>query len=203
MRNVGLGLVLGASLLVAAASAARGAPDAPSPVRGVTTLYALDPLRSTLNFRTGETGHVVEANYARNRGSDLSFGNYVADALTVAIEGRRVGVLVDLGTSAELARRYGYVETLGGGQGYASLHLDGKRVMITRRVDAQAFQPLRESPALFDQGVASASLPVAVGHVYLARITDEVDPSFERIAKVLVVAHTPGQSVTLRWSPLK
>jgi hypothetical protein len=202
MRSVLLGLVLGASLLAATGSAARGAP-APAPVRGVTTLYALDPLRSTLNFRTGETGHVFEDHYARNRGSDLSFGNYVADALTVAVEGRRVGVLVDLGTSADLARRYRYVETLGGGQGYASLHLEGNRVMITRRVDAPSFQPLEESRALFAGGVPAASLPVAVGHVYLARITDETDPSFERIAKILVVAHAPGQSVTLRWSPLR
>jgi hypothetical protein len=196
-------LFAAAAALAATGSVARAAPDASAPARGVSTLYALDPLRSTLNLSSGETGHVFEGAYVHNRGSDLSFGNYVEDALTVAVEGRRVGTIVDLGASADLARRYGYAETVGGGQGYASLHLDGRRAMITRKVGAPSFQALRENAALFAQGVPTASAPAVLGHVYLVRITDEVDRSFERIAKVLVVAHVPGQSVTLRWSPLR
>jgi len=31
------------------------------------------------------------------------------------------------------------------------------------------------------------------------RITDRHDKSFEMFAKVLVVAYTPGESVTVRW----
>jgi hypothetical protein len=196
-------LALSLSLLAATASAARGAPEAPTP-RGVTTLYALDPLRSTLNLATGETGAVFQDHGIADRGSDLAYGLYAPDALTVGVVGRRLGTIVDLGTSADLAKRHGYAEVAGGGQGYASIHLEGRNLVITRRPGTGTFQGLRDAGALFAaRGVPQASAPVLLGHVYLVRVTDETDPSFERLAKVLVVGHVPGQSVAIRWSPLR
>jgi hypothetical protein len=196
-------LVLSTCLLAANGSAARGAPE-PAPPRGVTTLYALDPLRSTLNLATGETGAVFSNHGVVDRGSDLAYGLYAPDALTVGVVGRRLGTIVDLGTSADLARRHGYAEVAGGGQGWASIHLQGRRLVVTRRPGSGTFQGLQDADALFAaRGAPQASAPVVLGHVYLVRVTDEVDPTFERIAKVLVVGHVPGQSVALRWSPIR
>jgi hypothetical protein len=45
-------------------------------------------------------------------------------------------------------------------------------------------------------------VPIKVGHIYLIRITDRHDRSFERLAKLKVVSYVPGESVTIRWQVL-
>ena len=47
-----------------------------------------------------------------------------------------------------------------------------------------------------------SSVPVNVGHIYLLRITDPSDKTFELVAKIIVVGHVPNESVTLRWQIL-
>ena len=108
-------------------------------------------------------------------------------------------MLLDLGTPLELKAKHGYTETVGNGQGFASLHVKNGKVMIVQDFRAGTRQELKESGQLFDTPKNSASSPVKLGHVYLIRITDRHDKSYEIIAKLLVLAHTPEESVTFRW----
>lgn len=166
----------------------------------LTTLYRHDPLRSTISLADGSDGHVIQDGAVLNRSSDLDFGNYYAGALTIGIEGGRRGVLLDLGSQEDLAQRYGYSESVGAGQGFASLRVESGHVVIRRASESGAVQTLKESSDLFGPAAAGATRPAVVGHVYLARLTDEHDRAFERIAKILVVAQSPGESVTIRWA---
>jgi hypothetical protein len=63
-------------------------------------------------------------------------------------------------------------------------------------------QPLREASALFQEGRSNASAPVALGHIYLVRITDRFDKGAQSIVKFSVIAYAPKQFVTIRWSRL-
>jgi len=171
-------------------------------VGGLTTLYALDPLASSFCFADGKDGRVFQQNETRNRCSDLDFGNYADGSFTVGPEGGRLGVIIDLGDGDEMLKRYGFPETVGKSQGFASLHAEGGKVFVLKGSRPQTFQELKESEQLFAEGKVSASAPVKVGHVYLLRITDRHDRSFERLAKLKVVSYVPGESVTIRWQVL-
>jgi hypothetical protein len=200
MRALLVGCVVAAAAVVTTRSST-GEPRRSAEYR-LTTLFKLDPLRSAISLADGADGNAIENRVVVDRESDLDFGNFNVDSLTVGIQSGRRGVLVDLGTQEALARRYGYAETVGMGQGFASIHLEDGRAVIRRPSDASSVQPLRESTELFGLGVPSATRPAIAGHVYLARVIDERDRAFERIAKILVVAHVPGESVTLRWALL-
>jgi hypothetical protein len=169
---------------------------------GVVTLYALDPLARTFCFADGRDGHVFHNNEVMNRCSDIDFNNYNAGSFTVGIEGGRVGRIIDLGNGAELRQRYGYEETVGNGQGFASLRVEDGRVVILRDRRPQAVQELRESALLFQEGASGASAPIRLGNIYLVRITDRHDRTFQRIVKLMVIAYTPNESVTIRWQIL-
>jgi hypothetical protein len=169
---------------------------------GSATLYALDPLARSFCFGDGRHGSVVQGGEVRNRCSDIDFGNYEADSFSVGVEGARNGSIVDLGGSGDLSRRYGYAETVGGGQGFASLAAEGSRVRILKDRKDGTFQDLTESALLFKEGRGRASAPVRLGNIYLVRLTDRHDKSFQRLVKFQVVAHTPNQSVTIRWQRL-
>lgn len=169
---------------------------------GIVTLYALDPIAARLNLRDGDHGGVFDAHMAKNRGSDLDFAQYRAGEFTVGIEGSRTGVIVDLGTAIDLRQRYGYEETVGNGQGFASLRVVGREVVILRDYARQTTQTVAESEQLFGAAVPGAHAPVKLGHVYLVRIADARDPRHETLAKLLVLEYRPGESVTLRWQLL-
>ncbi len=200
MRGFALGCALAAGLVLAVRASSGGAGPTPDTGSRLTTLYRHDPLHSAISLATGEDGRYFDGGYARNRNSDLDFGNNNADALTVGIETGRKGVIVDLGSTEDLAKRFGYVEPTGGGQGYASIHYEGGRLVITRAVEG--FQPLPEGSLLLKGSTEGATAPAALGHVYLVRLVDTRDPAFERIAKILVVGHVPGESATIRWDLL-
>jgi hypothetical protein len=169
---------------------------------GVATLYALDPLAQSFCFRDAGDGHIFQRHEVMNRCSDINFHSYRPEQFAVGIEGGRVGVIVDLGTTDDLRMEYGYEETVGGGQGFASLHFaDGKLVILKDR-RPRVMQGLKESTQLFEQPTSSANAPVKLGHIYLARITDGNDPSFQLIVKLLVIGYKPGESVTFRWQSL-
>lgn len=165
---------------------------------GIVTLYALDPLASTFCFADGQYGHVVQQHEVRNRCSDIDFNNYNAGGFTVGIEGARLGAIVELGSAEDLWRRYGYEDGLGKVQGFASLRVAGEHVLIKGR-KAQTTQEVAEAVRLFQPGTPLAAAPVRLGSIYLLRLTDRVEPSFQRFAKFKVVAYTPGESVTIRW----
>jgi hypothetical protein len=169
---------------------------------GLTTLYALDPLSHSLCFADGKEGHIFQENEAKNLCSDLDFGGYSADSFSVGVEGGRVGVIIDLGDDAGLEARYGYRETVGNGQGFASLHVEDGRALVVKEVRPRTFQELKESEQLFADGKSVAKAPVKVGHIYLVRITDRHDKGFQLLAKLKVVSYVPGESVTIRWQVL-
>ena len=201
MRGFAFGCAATVAVVLVARSFAGGSGDAVVPESRLTTLYRHDPLRCAISLATGEDGHFIADNYIHNRASDLDFGSYNTDAFTIGIEGGRKGVLVDLGSVGDIAKRFNYVEPVGGGEGYASIHFAGGALLITRDVE-KTFQSIPESKQLLGTSAAGASLPVITGHIYLARLVDARDPTFERMAKILVVSHLAGESVTIRWDIL-
>lgn len=166
----------------------------------ISTLFALDPLAQSLCFRDSGPGLVFQSGEVRNRCSDLNFNSYAANSFTVGVEGGRRGVIIDLGTSSDLKTKYGFTETVGNGQGFASIDVANKKALILQDRKTRKMQELAESAELFSKPVSSsASAPVKVGHIYLMRVTDTNDKSFEMFAKLLVIAHVPNESVTVRW----
>ena len=65
-----------------------------------------------------------------------------------------------------------------------------------------SWQPLEESAKLFAEPKSSANAPIQLGHIYLVRITDTKEKSFQLIAKLMVIAYRPEEAVTVRWELL-
>lgn len=186
----------------ARAQEARTAPERQTR-GGVVTLYWLDPLARVLCLRDGRAGLMFQENRVANRCSDLSLTTAGGGSLVTGIEANRVGVFVDLGTADELRERYGYEDADAGGEGFASLRVQEGRLMILKEDSPQEkLQPLRESAALFTTARPSANAPIKLGHIYLLRIEDAKDRSFQLLAKLIVIAYRPNESVTLRWELL-
>lgn len=180
-----------------------GRPVAEQAVKdGVVTLYALDPLAQSFCFHDSSAGLVFQQHEVRNRCSDINFNSYFAEQFAVGIEGGRLGVIVDLGTAEDLKKEYGYEETVGGGQGFASVHFEDGKMVILKDRRARVMQDLKESTRLFAQPTSAAKALVKVGHAYLARITDRNDSNFQLLVKLLVIGYVPGESVTFRWQSL-
>ena len=166
---------------------------------GIFTMYALDPLARTLCFSDGKEGMAFTNTTWSNRCSDLSFA---ASNLVAGVEIDRMGAIVDLGTTDELSNRYGFEDAQGGGTGFASIHLQGDKIMILKQdLGKQEFQPLQEASKLFTEATPSAAAPIKLGHIYLVRIADK-NKSTLQIVKLMVVAFSPGEAVTLRWESL-
>jgi len=194
-----LGLCVVAATSTMAVSAA---DDVTAPAAGLVTLYQRDPLAAKVSFATGAYGSVFQDHQVKNQQSDLDFGHYHANQFSVGIEGGRVGAIVDLGTPETLQQEYGYRESVGGGQGFASIRMEKGRLVILADFARQTTQPLRNTSALFGELRPQAHAPIQDNHVYVLRIRDEHDRQFERLAKLLVVRYEPGVSVTLRWQAI-
>jgi hypothetical protein len=169
---------------------------------GIATLYAMDPITQSLCIADGRAGHVFQEHQVRNRCSDLDFNSYKEAGFSAGVEGGRLGNIIDLGDGKEMSRRYGYLETTDHGKGFASLNLQGGKVVVLKDYKSTSLQPLSENALLFQEGKPGASAPVALGHIYLVRLTDHFDKSFQRLVKFIVLAYSPGQSVTIRWQVL-
>jgi hypothetical protein len=170
---------------------------------GIATMYALDPLSRALCFRDGREGMSFLNHRWENRCSDLSFSLAADGSFTTGIEADRVAVIIDLGNADELQERYGYEDAASGGEGFASLQLQGDKILILKDDHPkETFQPLREGPKLFGELGPSANAPVRLGHIYLVRIADKKDKSFQQIVKFMVIAYKLNESVTLRWARL-
>jgi hypothetical protein len=178
-------------------------PSEPKMQGGVTTLYALDPLNHTFCFRDGQEGYVFQQNEVRNRCSNIDFDSYNEGNFTVGVEGGQIGNIIDLGTDEDLGQRYGYAQSrLAKGQAFAVLHMEKGRLVTLKDRQAGTFQEITESDALFAEGKSLVTAPIKVGHVYLVRLTDTYDKSFQLLAKILVLAYSPNSSVTIRWQVL-
>jgi hypothetical protein len=170
---------------------------------GIFTLYVLDPLARTMCFSDGKEGFALVSNDWRNRCSDLGYIPASSGSLVSGIEVNRVAAIVDLGTPEELRRRYSFEEAPEGGTGFASLHFNGNKIMVLKEdIRKPEYQPLQEGPKLFKEVAPSATAPITLGHIYLVRITDTKDTSFQQLVKLMVIAYRPEESVTLRWELL-
>jgi hypothetical protein len=181
---------------------AEGPDKSLKPASGLITLYSRDPLSHTICFRDGQYGTVVQDAQVKNRCSDIDFDSYNSGKLTAGIEGGRLAAIVDLGTQDELQKKYGYEETVGKGQGFASIQVKNGKVYILKDRKAQTLQELIEARELFGPMASGESAAIKVGHLYIVRVTDRHDTGFESIVKLLVVSYTPGESVTIRWQTL-
>ena len=167
---------------------------------GIFTLYSIDPLARTLCFSDGKEGMAFTNTTWVNRCSDLSFAG---SNLVTGIETDRLGAIVDLGTPDQLSNSQGFEDAQGGGTGFASIHLQGGKIMVLKQdFGKQEFQPLREASKLFTELGSSAAAPIKLGHIYLVRITGKKDNSNQQFVKLMVIAFRPDESVTLRWELL-
>ena len=170
---------------------------------GIFTLYVLDPLARTMCFSDGKEGFAFVDNDWRNRCSDLGYILAISGSLVSGIEVNRVAAIVDLGTPDELRQRYDFEDAQGGATGFASLHLNGDKIMILKQdLSKPEYQPLQEGPKLFTEVAPSATAPIKLGHIYLVRIADKKDQSFQQLVKLMVIAYRPDEAVTLRWELL-
>lgn len=167
---------------------------------GIFTMYSIDPLARTLCFSDGKEGMAFTNTNWVNRCSDLSFAG---SNLVTGVETDRPGAIVDLGTADGLSSGYGFEDAQGGGTGFASIHLQGDKIMVLKEdFGKQVFQPLREGSKLFTELGSSVAAPIKLGHIYLVRITGKKDNSSQQFAKLMVIAFRPEESVTLRWELL-
>lgn len=163
-------------------------------------MYAVDPLARTLCFSDGKEGMAFTNTLWRNRCSDLSFAG---SNLVSGIEVDRLAAIVDLGTGDELRSRHGFEDAQGGGTGFASIHLQGDKIMVLKQdLGKQEFQPLQEASKLFTDVGPNATAPIKLGHIYLVRTADKKDKSTLQLVKLMVIAFRPDEEVTLRWESL-
>ena len=166
---------------------------------GIFTMYAIDPLARTLCFSDGKEGMAFTNTNWVNRCSDLSFAG---SNLVTGIEAERLAAIVDLGTADELSARVGFEDAQGGGTGFASIHLQGDKVMVLKQdLGKQEFQPLQENSKLSELG-SPVAVPIKLGHIYLVRTTGKKDNSNQQFVKLMVIAFRPHEAVTLRWELL-
>jgi hypothetical protein len=165
------------------------------------TLYAFDPVESSVCFNDGDGGYIVKKHRVFNRCSHLAFDTYTKDSLTAGVQGGERGYIVDVGDATSLKQKYGYEETVGNSQGYASLHIADGTIVILKSYREQSYQALNEAEALFKDDDKLASAKVKLGHIYLVRIKRGQSEK-DILVKALVVAYRPGESVVLRWSEL-
>lgn len=170
-------------------------------------LYARDPLAQSFCFRDGGFGSIFQQNEVRNRCSDINFNGFrrknESDIFKIAVEGARQGVIFDFGTSDELQKKYGFEETVGRGQGFASLQVRDGKVYILQDRHARTTQEMSEPEFLFQKPSSETeTVSVKLGHNYFMRLTDRGEKGFELIVKLLVIAHVPNESVTIRWQVL-
>jgi hypothetical protein len=172
---------------------------------GIFTMYSVDPLARTLCFTDGKEGMAFVSNKWENRCSDLSYTLAGNGSLVSGIELNRVAAIVDLGTANDLRGRYGYDDAENGGVGFASLRLEGGKVMILQDNSNPAkltWQPVQEASRLTDVK-SSATAPIHLGHIYLLRIADSRDKNSDQVVvKLMVIAYRPEEAVTLRWELL-
>ena len=172
---------------------------------GIFTIYAVDPLARSLCFNDGKEGMAFVSNKWENRCSDLSYTLAGGGSLVTGIELNRMATIVDLGTANDLRGRYSYEDAENGGVGFASLRLESDKVTILQDDNGKfkpSWQPLQESSKLFAEPKSSANAPIQLGHIYLVRIVDSKDKSFQQLVKLMVIAYRPKEAVTVRWELL-
>jgi hypothetical protein len=178
---------------------AAGRADGEEGSGGLVTLYPDDPLARTFSFEKGLYGGRFEDRVVRICGADVDVENYLPGEFMVAIEPGTSGSIVDLGTAESVRVRYGYQETFGGAEGFASIRNDRGRFEILKKYATQTYQTLEEGRTL---AKAANHAPIVDDHLYLVRLASADRPPVERFVKLLVVSYSPGESVTFRYECL-
>ncbi len=172
---------------------------------GIFTMYAIDPLARTLCFNDGKEGMAFVNNKWENRCSDLSYTLAGNGSLVSGIELNRMAAIVDLGTANDLRARYGFDDAENGGVGFASLRLEGGKIMVLQddsNPSKPTWQALQEAAKLTEVK-SSANAPIQMGHIYLLRIADSKDKTSQQVVvKLMVIAYRPEEAVTVRWELL-
>ena len=196
-------LIIGSATASAQQFASRSSRVSTLPtVSTISTLYSNDPIAHALCFADGQSGGVIQNGGVFNRCSHIDFDNYKTSSFSVGIEGRQVGRIIDLGSADELSKQYGYAESVGKGQGFASIEFRDGKVLILKERYKPGRQELLQAARLFEKGESTASAEAKVGHIYIARISDPDKPEFQILVKFLVLSVRPGESVTFRWELL-
>jgi hypothetical protein len=187
-----------------AAAALPAGTEGGSPGPGLVTLYSGDPVSHTLNLVDGSFGAAVEGTLFRESRAHLDYGTYNDDALTIALDEDDRGLMVDLGHWVEVARSLGIEEADGGGITFASISVDAGKFRVAKKHPKDSFQDLLAGRPLLSSlaGERRVNLHPVPGHIYLVRIEDHHREAPAVYAKILVVAHRPGESVVLRWEPI-
>lgn len=177
---------------------------------GIVTLYPRDRLASSLCFLDGGDGLIIEQGEVRNRCSHLRLENPALESigsqemLVVGVQGGQYGTLVDLGEENQITKRFDYLTWPGAA--FTSIRLSEGKVLILKDTRTKALEELKEAAPLFEavtDRAKPAGRPIAVGHIYLARIQEGNDKNADMWVKILVLAYTPGQMVTMRWELLR
>lgn len=200
------GPVVALSLLAAALSGCiedvevidTGDTTSPADRSHAADLWAADPLRQTLDLRTGDYGLFIQDGELRNRQSHLGFGLPNPSFVEVGIQGQETGVLIDLGTDADLA------VALGAQNGFVGLSRGEGGRFGYGPADA-LFDRLQAIEEGQDGGDASRVVP-EIGHVLVGAVVKKagsaaaVDDAL--IVKILVVDHRPDTFLAMRWTVL-
>ena len=169
---------------------------------GLVTLFQVDPVQQSFDFTDNHAGNIMKDHRVLADGGEIDFGQYHADSFSVAVCNGSTGRIVDLGTSKMLEEEYHYNETVGAGQGFASIHRKGTSFLIRQRHgtdDGSEYQELTEGAQLLTDLRLLDSTPVILGHIYLLHVIKIQGPPADTFVKLMVVAYQPGQSVTIRW----
>src|SRR5207253_8031446 len=145
----------------------------------ITTLYANDPIAHSRCFADGKECGVFQNGEPRNRCSHIEFDAYKVGNLSVGIQGGEVGRILDLGTDDELSKQYGYQQTVGRGQGFASIEFRDGKLLIVKNRRAGTCQELTEASRLFEASRGMSSAEAKGAQTYRARITDSHNRDFQ------------------------
>jgi len=204
-RTLAAAALGGILLLVALGGRATPAPEDPAPAGpGLVTLYSGDPVAHVLDLATGAFGARIDGTLLRETRAHLDYGTYADDALTLALDEDDRGLWIDLGHWADIARDMDIEEADGGGIVFASISVDGSEVRVAKRFPRDSFQNLPAGRPLLSSlaGERRVAVHPVAGHIYLARVEHRHRKTPPVHAKILVVAHRPGDSVVLRWEPV-
>lgn len=195
---------LGWSLTAALASLAllRPAPEPPAvPVGGVVTLYARDDLACAFDLRNGKEGGALFEGEIDLQNAQLIYGAFERDLLSYGFNDRERVAVLDLGEvyvppqARATDRSLEYPVAL-----FHTLFVDGPRFFYLGPGRSQhRFEDADRILGSFPpEGLAH--LAPQVGHTYVLRTKRDGAGGTDQLFKFHVVAHHPGESVTLRWA---
>lgn len=198
MRHVVLALAL--LLPFSLALAPRPAPQA-DPAGGIATLWARDAVGASFGLDAGGPAARVVQGEVILAGAQLVYGAFAEDRLSYGFDDAELVEVLDLGELVVAPRTRAADATLEYPiPVFETLRLDRGRFVVQ---DAEGQERrLRDADRLLgtlpDDGLRHL-VPVP-GHTLLLRTRTRSGSRRDRVAKLLVLAARPGESLTLRWA---